>query len=148
MTDLLDRARALETQLRKDERRARDVAPKADADRLPAIADTLRDLRAEVERLHGQTHANWTLRQQLDGLQANLTDRTRQRDAAEDTLRSVAEQRDAALARVKELEAEVAVLRARQERLRIRVEHLKHVGPCRSCGDRAQDLRDILEYQP
>jgi hypothetical protein len=37
---------------------------------------------------------------------------------------------------------ELSTLRARIEAL---VRHLEHVGPCTLCGDRAQDLRDLLE---
>jgi hypothetical protein len=36
---------------------------------------------------------------------------------------------------------ELSALRARIE---ARIRHLEHVGPCSLCGDRAQDLRDLL----
>ncbi len=32
-------------------------------------------------------------------------------------------------------------------RLGARTRHLEHVGPCALCGDRAQDLRDLLEEE-
>lgn len=125
----LEAVRKLEEQLRADERRARDVAPKADADRLAAIADTLRDLRAEVA---GLTFRNKELGATNDSISGHIELIERERDGLRaevdriDTdcdeidakwatmgnrLREVAIERDAALARVKELESEVAAMR-------------------------------------
>lgn len=82
MTDLLDKAHALEAQLRADERDLSDWRPGDHQ----VIADTLRDLSAEV--------VQW--RRAGDGLK--------------DRIIELSAERDAALARVKELEAEVARL--------------------------------------
>lgn len=53
--------------------------------------------------------------------------------------------------RIVRLKAECDILHAERqwlmERLGTRIRHLEHVGPCTLCGDRAQDLRDLLEEE-
>lgn len=109
MTVDLDAVRKLEEQLRSDDRLVRAIGGPAPSEwfwrnSLVGIADTLRDLRAEVERNRGSIDAR------LNNVAEQLA------TAAVEFTSAACSERDAALARVNELEAERDAMRASRKR--------------------------------
>jgi hypothetical protein len=106
----------------------------------PSHLDSPRKLAVEIDRLgaiDGMIDRHAVLAAQLEAAGQEVVDREAERVRMRDSIEELQIARNTLL-------AEAEGLRRLRGRLKARIRHLAHVG-CSLCGDRAQDLRDLLE---
>lgn len=107
----------------------------------PPHLDSAQKRAVEIDRLsgiNGMIGRHAALADQLEAAGQEIVARAVERDSMRDSIVELQGARDA-------LRVEAEWLRGVTARLKTRIRHLAHVGPCSLCGDRAQDLRDLLE---
>lgn len=107
----------------------------------PSHLDSAQKRAAEIDRLggiNGMIDLQAALADQLKAAGQEIVDHEVERSRARDIIGELQVERNALLVEAEEL-------RGVMGRLKTRICHLKHVGPCSVCGDRAQDLRDLLD---